>query len=214
MPISYIAVLDHFHLDNSIFLTSFAKSLAQHGRRKGIVVHGDSPYTDRLIQTGMMRQDARLRAVKDLNRRLIGLLADQGASTVGVHGFQKGLVTKDESGISIDEDALNQFHAAPHLLVSSLAEEEKEAVYVSLPEFVKAISQTIKNTEIILFSRKEEDEILVSQAETSLLWNDLPKGFEEESLPEEFENFNFPVKITSATAFADWPKLKKVTKID
>lgn len=68
MSKSFIAVLDHEHLENSIFLTSFAKSLAQLGDRKGIVIHGDSPYTDRLIQTGMMREDARLRAIKDLNK--------------------------------------------------------------------------------------------------------------------------------------------------
>lgn len=213
MPKSYIAVLDHEHLDNSVFLSSFARSLSQHGHRKGIVVHGDSPYTDRLIQTGIMREDARLRAIKDLNRRLIGLFADQGASTIGVHGYQKGLVKKDDSDISLNTNSLEQLHTTPHLLISSLVEAEKRAAFVSVPEFVKSISQSLEDTEIILFSRKEEDEILVSQSEITLSWDDLPDGFEEETLPEEFRNFNFPVKITTATAFSNWPNLEKVTEI-
>ncbi len=213
MPKSYIAVLDHEHLDNSVFLTSFARSLSQHGHRKGLVVHGDSPYTDRLIQTGMMREDARLRAIKDLNRRLIGLFADQGASAIGVHGYQKGLVKKDSTGVSINTDSLEQLHSTPHLLISSLVEEEKKTAYVPVPEFVKSISPSIEDTEIILFSRKEEDEILVDESETTLSWDDLPEGFEEETLPAEFQNFNFPVKMTTATAFSNWPNLEKVTKI-
>ena len=48
-----------------------------------------SEYTDRLMQTGMMREDARKRAVMDLNRRLITLFADHGVSAIGLNGFQK-----------------------------------------------------------------------------------------------------------------------------
>ncbi|MDZ7756314.1 hypothetical protein [Rhodohalobacter sp.] len=127
MPIHFIAVLDHQHLENSVFLTAFAKSLAKLGDRKGIIVHGDSPYTDRLIQTGMMREDARLRAIKDLNKRLIGLFADQGIPTIGVHGFQKEMATIKEGELWFNKEKIEDLHDIPNLLLSNLVDEMTDA---------------------------------------------------------------------------------------
>lgn len=213
MSKSFIAVLDHEHLENSIFLTSFAKSLAQLGDRKGIVIHGDSPYTDRLIQTGMMREDARLRAIKDLNKRLIGLFADQGIATIGIHGFQKGLIARKENGIEVDIKALNALHSTPNLLLSNLIEENGETVHLPLPQFARSIKQNIDESEILLFSKNEKDEILISESQSEFTWSDIPETFTKESIPDEFQNFNHSVKITTATDFANWPNLKKVTFI-
>ncbi|MEX2604206.1 MAG: hypothetical protein WD361_08375 [Gracilimonas sp.] len=213
MPINFVAVLDHEHLENSIFLKSFAKSLAKLGDRKGIIVHGDSPYTERLIQTGMMREDARLRATKDLNKRLIGLFADQGVVAIGIHGFQKGLIKKNGVKIKLDVKGLQQIHSVPNLLISNLAEGDDGPKYVPLTEFAYSISQQLEHAEILLFSKNEKDEILISESETRLSWGDLPKGFAEESLPEEFKNFDKSVKITTASDFANWPNLKNVTII-
>ncbi len=72
----YIAVLDYEHLDNGMFLTAFAKALSQQ-KSRGIILHGDSEYTERLIQTGIMREEATIRAMKDLNHRLVALFADE-----------------------------------------------------------------------------------------------------------------------------------------
>lgn len=213
MSIHFIAVLDYEHLENSIFLTSFAKSLAKLGDRKGIVIHGDSPYTDRLIQTGMMREDARLRAIKDLNKRLIGLFADQGVATIGVHGFQKGLVTKSGDEVRLDLSSLKSLHETPNLLISNLAEENGEAQHVPLPHFTKCIANDLEEAEILLFSKNEKDEILISESKSQLSWQELPAGFAETTLPDEFRNFAQPVKMTTATDFANWPNLKKVTII-
>ncbi|MEX2478275.1 MAG: hypothetical protein WD357_07550 [Gracilimonas sp.] len=214
MSISFIAVLDHEHLENSIFLTSFAKSLAKLGDRKGIIIHGDSPYTDRLIQTGMMREDARMRAIKDLNKRLIGLFADQGVPTIGIHGFQKGLIQNINGNLKLDIDKLNALHNAPNLLISNLVEENGEAAYVSLPEFARSVSAKLNKAEILLFSKNEKDEILISDSETQLSWDNLPSDFAKQSLPDEFQDFGDPVKITTATDFANWPNLKKMTQIE
>ena len=214
MPIDFIAVLDHEHLENSIFLTSFAKSLAKLGDRQGLIIHGDSPYTDRLIQTGMMREDARLRAIKDLNKRLIGLFADQGVPTIGVHSFQKGLVKKEGSKLSLNKDALNALHDSPNLLITNLVEEKGEPTHVPLPEFTKALSRQMDEIPIVIFSKNEKDEILISESENKLSWNNLPDGFAETTLPDEFRNFDYPVKVTTATDLANWPSLKKVTSIE
>lgn len=214
MSINFIAVLDHEHLENTVFLTAFAKSLANLGDRKGIVIHGDSPYTDRLIQTGMMREDARLRAIKDLNKRLVGLFADQGIPTIGIHGFQKGLITKHDDNILLNKKALDAHHATPNLLISSLVEHEGAPLHVPLPEFSRSISAELDDADILLFSKNEKDEILISETKEKLSWSSLPAGFAETTLPDEFRNFDHPVKLTTATDFANWPSLKKVTKIE
>ncbi len=213
MPINFIAVLDHEHLENSVFLTSFARSLAKLGDRKGIVIHGDSPYTDRLIQTGMMRKDARLRAIKDLNKRLIGLFADQGVATIGVHGFQKKLVSTVNGALNLDKDALEALHATPNLLISNLVNKNDEPEHIPLPSFAKFMETRLEEAEILLFSKNEKDEILISDSKKHLNWKDLPDGFAETTLPDEFRNFDHPVKMTTATDFANWPDLKKVTSI-
>lgn len=214
MSLDFIAVLDHQHLENSLFLTSFAKSLAKLGDRKGLVVHGDSPYTDRLIQTGMMREDARMRAIKDLNKRLVGLFADQGIATIGIHGFQKSLMSWNNGKMVVDQESLKEFHASPNLLISNLIDQQGSAMYLSLPEFAQALSTQLDHVDILLFSKNEKDEIMASSGETRLNWDTLSAEFEEESLPEEFKNFGNKVKMTTASDFANWPKLQKVTIIE
>lgn len=213
MPINFIAVLDHQHLDNSVFLTAFAKSLAQLGDRKGIVIHGDSPYTDRLIQTGMMREDARIRAIKDLNKRLIGLFADQGIPTIGVHGFQKELISLQNQQVTLNHQVLNELHHTPNLLISNLIDDHGSPKHVPLPSFAKALSDAIEEVEILLFSMDEKEEILVSSEQKELTWQQLSAEFIENSLPNEFHDFNETIQLTTATDFANWPNLKKTTKI-
>lgn len=214
MPINFIAVLDHQHLENSMFLTAFAKSLAQLGDRKGLVVHGDSPYTDRLIQTGMMREDARLRAIKDLNKRLVGLFADQGIPTIGIHGFQKGLISMEGETIRLEKEALDAHHSSPNLLISNLVEHNGDPKHIPLPEFVRSLSHELDHAEILLFSKNDKDEILISETKKKLSWDNLPAEFAQSTLPEEFQHFDHPVKLTTATDFANWPSLKKGTKIE
>ncbi|HBQ58789.1 MAG TPA: hypothetical protein DD671_03980 [Balneolaceae bacterium] len=214
MPTNFIAVLDHHHLENSVFLTAFAKSLAKLGDRKGIVVHGDSPYTDRLIQTGMMREDARARAIKDLNKRLIGLFADQGIPTIGVHGFQKELASIKDGELVFDKKKFKDLHDIPNLLLSNLVDNDGDQEHIPLPEFSAALSKTFDDAEILLFSMNEKDEILVQEEQKTLSWGELPPDFKEESLPEEFHNFGRSVRITTATDLANWPNLKKSTIIE
>ena len=213
MSIQFIAVLDHEHLENTLFLTTFAKSLAKLGDRKGLIIHGDSPYTDRIIQTGVMREEARLRAIKDLNKRLIGLFADQGIPTIGIHGFQKGFIKKEEDKLNLDRKALNAHHASPNILLSNLVERNGDPEHVPLAEFTRSVSRQLDDAEIILFSKDEKYEILVSESRKELSWDNLPEGFADQALPGEFQNFDHPVKLTTATDFSHWPELKKVTKI-
>lgn len=95
-----LALLDREHLDQSFFLKSLARELAE-AQRAGlrvVLLHGDSPYTDRIMQGGVMREEASSRAARDLNHRLIALLADAGVSAIGLLGRQKNLVTTEGTG--------------------------------------------------------------------------------------------------------------------
>jgi hypothetical protein len=213
MSINFIAVLDHQHLENTIFLTSFAKSLSNLGDRKGIIIHGDSPYTDRLIQTGIMREDAQIRATKDLNKRLIGLFADQGIPTIGIHGFQKEIVSIQNDEIVINKKKIKSLHHVPNLLLSCLADANGSQRYISLPRFSVALSNAYQDAEILLFSMNEKDEILIKDEQEILEWDAISEQIENETLPGEFKSFGKRVKITTATDFANWPNLKKCTVI-
>ena len=118
MNFAYIAVLDYDHLDNGLFLKTFANAIANH-KERGLILHSDSQYTDRIIQTGVMREDARIRAIKDLNNRLIALFADEGISAIGLNGYQRELISMAGDDITIDVEQLNKLPDQPVLLLSS-----------------------------------------------------------------------------------------------
>ena len=95
-----LALLDRDHLDQTFFLKSLAKELAgaQQAGIRVVLLHGDSPYTDRIMQEGVMREEASSRAARDLNHRLVALLADAGVSAIGLVGRQRGLLTRADGG--------------------------------------------------------------------------------------------------------------------
>ena len=208
----YIAVLDHEHLENSLFLTAFAKALSQHKGRRGIILHGDSEYTDRILQSGVMRQQAQIRATKDLNRRLIGLFADQGVSTVGLHCYQRGLVQIRNEDLVLNHKELNRIPSVPCLLLSNLIEKNGEIIPAPLPELSRLFT-TQTNSEIVLFSINDRDELLGFSDNKKMKWDEI-KGHElEKSVPKEFNNFHFPVTLTTAAGFENWPESEKMVKI-
>src|SRR5690554_5498427 len=120
----YIAVIDYEHLDNGMFLTAFARSLAQQKGSRGLIIHGGSDYAERLLQTGVMREDAVVRATRDLNHRLIALFADHGVAAIGLNAYQKSLIRMTESGPELDIGQFRRLPKQPHLLISNLIEDE------------------------------------------------------------------------------------------
>lgn len=177
----FIAVLSYEHLDNAMFLNAFSKALARKNSR-GIIVHEDSEYTERLIQTGMMREDAQIRAIKDLNHRLVALFADQGISTIGVNGYQKNLIYTDGTVISIDRNQFNNFPEHPMLLISSLISHSgtDKPIHCSLPVLTKILRHQLDIEKTFLFSIDDR---------SNLLNNDFPKKINTEHLASK-ELFN------------------------
>lgn len=210
---SYIAILDRYHLESALFLKSFAQALARQGTRKGIILHGDSEYTERLIQTGMMRQDAAVRATKDLNRRLIGLFADHNVSAIGLHGYQKDMVIHDGNGLRINTDVLDSLPSSPFLVISNLAMRNEEITPEPLSSFAQAFAHATNDSKIVLFSKKVEDELFTDTDIQTMKWVEISDHTRREVLPIEFQSFNNSCLITDTIHFGSWPNLKKAVKI-
>ncbi|MEX2601487.1 MAG: hypothetical protein WD355_07560 [Balneolaceae bacterium] len=211
----YIAVLDHNHLDNGLFLTAFAKSAAAQKGQRGIVIHGESDYTERLIQTGIMREEARIRAIKDLNHRLIALFADEGVATVGVHGFQRGLITESNGDLDVDVSQLRSMPDVPLLLLSNLIQSsgDKPPSPLSLPAYAFLLRDKLDIDEVLIFSMDDSDEILDRGSHDELRFSELDTEYKERVIPPEFRDAGQPFRITTARAFSSWPGLQGTTLI-
>ncbi|WP_138429220.1 hypothetical protein [Fodinibius saliphilus] len=209
----YLAALDYDHLDNGVFLTSLARSLSQQqGEKKlrSIIVHGDSEYTQRIIQTGVMSKEAKVRSVKDLNNRLVALFADQGVSTVGINPSQRKMITLKEDKLSLDHSFLNSLPEQSVLLLSTLVYniETESSTVVELPRLISFLGEELKVDELFLFSKDDEAEIFTNEATPEQIqWNTMEDDFREKRIPDEFSNFEQSVRLTSARDFNQLPKL-------
>ncbi len=213
---SYIALLDFEHLDHPVFLKSLAQSLSKHGNRKGIIVHGDSEYTNRLIQTGMMREDARERAILDLNHRLVALFADHGVSSIGLHGFQKELIgLNSDEKLVLNKSVLSSLPETPTLLISSLVSTADGKKYIHPVRLAEFLCNELEDHELVIFSQNHDSDIFLENTEpTDLKWNSLDDSFIEKNLSEEQLSIHTSALLTTGNSFAEWPNLKKRTKID
>ncbi len=213
---NYIAVLDYAHLDNAIFLTAFAKALKAHDTRKGIIIHGESEYTERLIQTGMMREDARIRSIKDLNRRLVALLADHGVSTIGLHGFQKELISRTENGLELNMDTFESLPQSPFLLLSTLIRNQNDELEaLSLTRLAAFLSDQLQNHVPVVFSMDEQEEIISEfKRPKQIAGIDLSAEFRQQYLPVEFHDFDQQFFLSSSGDFSTWPSNEKLTHIE
>jgi len=199
---NFLTVLDYEHLDNGMFLTTFAKTLSKKTSR-GIVIHGESEYTERIIQTGVMRDEATLRSIKDLNHRLVALFADEGVSTIALNGYQKSTVKHNNGNLIIDTGYLTNLPEQPMILLSSLAEdiETGKPVSVSLPLLAKSLQQAFEIPEITIFSKKENIEIFSENLPNNAIIPNESQSFVDTHIPKSFRNYEQPVNISTPSNF-------------
>lgn len=211
----YIAVLDYEHLDNGLFLSAFAKAVAKH-KKRGIIIHGESKYTERLIQTGIMRDEATVRAIKDLNHRLVALFADEGVSTIGVNGYQRSLIKETDGFFEIDVEQFQKFPEHPTLLISSLidSDESDQPKPISVATLAYELKKGLNIDDVILFSTAEGGDIIKQNlpAELSRKSPSDP-NFVEKHVPKDFHDIDYKVTLTTARDFTNYPLLKNATAI-
>lgn len=212
----YLAVLDYDHMDDGVFLSSLARSLTSVDLSDIMLLHGESVYTERIIQTGVMRDEATIRGIKDLNKRLVALLADEGVPAVGIHGYQRSVIRLEEETLQLDRDYLEKLPGGPLTLISTLVKTpgREDPVAVSLPRMTRFLKSRLDPKEVFLFAKSEESEIFAESFPTDpVRWEEMDPEFREEMIPAEFRDFGLPVRLTTAGAFQNIPDLGQTRQI-
>lgn len=212
----YLAALDYEHLDNGVFLTSLARAISKQSDVRPILIHGDSEYTERVIQTGVMRDEATVRSIKDLNHRLIALLADQGVSTIGINGYQRELITLENDSLSLDKTYLDRLPSQPALLLSTLVLDKVtgKPTPVTLPRLADFLRNELEVDDLFIFSASDTDELFTKEKKPEhMKWENLDQEYRDVFIPKEFQQFNRPVRLTTARQFDHIPKLEKTSLI-
>jgi len=214
MSINYIAILDHDHLDNGLFLSTFAKAVAAHSHR-GLILHSDSAYTDRIVQTGVMREEARLRAIKDLNNRLIALFADNGISAIGLNGYQREMISITGNDIKVDIKKIMELPEQPLLLLSTLiySTEENKPVSASLPIVARVLKNSLNINDLFLFTKNVDDEIIKTDLPATISQVQDKAMFIKTSVPYEFQDDLIEGRLTTASEFQNYPNIENATKL-
>ncbi|MEX0779348.1 MAG: hypothetical protein WD037_06420 [Balneolales bacterium] len=207
---NFLAIIDYEHLDNAIFLKSFSEAIAEQQGTRGIILHGDSQYTDRLIQTGMMSDDARQRSIKDLNHRLIALMADSGVAAVGMNGYQRNMISYDGTTLDLDTNLLVKFPVRTHLLLSNLIEDnrtQKPFAY-DLANLASSLYRELDIDEVFIFSKNEADESLTDSSMPKMLrFRELDTEFKNTTLPEDLLGLNVPYRLATTRSFRKLPEV-------
>jgi len=209
----YIAAIDYEHLDNGVFLTTLARSLSQQQGKeavRSIIIHRDSAYTERIIQTGVMREEATVRSVKDLNNRLVALFADQGVSTVGINPSQRNFITKKDNQLTFDHSFYETLPSQSVLLLSSLIYDmdSEQNVVLELPKMAQFLYKELGADELFIFSKSDESEIFTTDISDKMNWETIDPSFREKQIPNEFYALNQPVQLVTARDFNEIPDLK------
>ena len=215
---NYIAVLDHDHLDNNLFLKAFADAISRQRNVKGIILHGDSAYTDRIIQTGVMREDARFRSTRELNTRLIALLADSGVPAIGVNGYQKEIISydSDTDQLTIKKSFFDSIPGQTFLVLSNLIhiKNSKSPQAFPLTKLAVSLQSELDFEELFAFKKSEEDEVMIkNDLPERLNWNDLDENFKNEHVPNDLTDLNKTFNLVTSRSFMKVPDNSKVTKI-
>jgi hypothetical protein len=92
-----IVVLDRHHLEQPLFMKLFGQKIRRVKSERLIILHADSAYTQRLIDSGSDAEKAIIRSTKEINLKLVNLLAENGHSAASLHGYHKQAVFKTET---------------------------------------------------------------------------------------------------------------------
>lgn len=118
---SVLLFLDKKHLSDSLFMKLFGQKLVTFSRNKTVILlHGDSNYTEELHNNGMSIEDARIRATKEINQRLISLLADNGISAISMHGYHKNSISIQDGNVNVSNTIIQSLPPKVILVLSNL----------------------------------------------------------------------------------------------
>jgi hypothetical protein len=207
-----LLVLDDAHLGNALFMKAFGHSLSSLKGHRVAILHASERYTDSLIQTGMFRSDAAVRAAREINRKLVTWLADHGVSCASMHGDQRGLFTRRDDQLQVDRSKLESFAPQSTWLISTLiTQEEGAAGTVPLSEMARFLEIHIPADHVVVFSMAESDEILNPNENTHLNWSQRADFIER--IPNEFKAYTHPLVLSGTGSLGLIPDGKRIVTI-
>lgn len=186
----YLFIIDHEHLDNGGFLKLLSKNLAGLRLENFMLLHGDSAHTERIIQTGVMREQATIRSVKELNHRLTALFADEGIPLIAMNGFQRNTICQPagREGPEINAAYLKKLGGQTHLLLSNLVQGPEGPRPMPLALLAEALQQAIHFDYIIAFDASEDpNEIFASSGQAN--------GSDLAVRPKELKSSNLNISL-------------------
>lgn len=158
-----IALLDREHLDNGPFLKSLSVTLSQLVDVRVLFIHADSEYTDRVMQLGVMREEALIRSTRELNRRLSSLFSDEGSACVGLNGYQKDTLLLKDGALIVDSDYLREILSHSHIILSNMVTDRDNGgtAYVAPARLAATLSDALKPDHLIVFSTRESGSAII-----------------------------------------------------
>lgn len=207
-----LLVLDDAHLGNTLFMKSFGHALASLKGTRLAILHASERYTDSLIQTGMFRADASVRAAREINRKLVTWLADHGISCASMHGDQRGLFSASHSGLHADRSKLEAFAPQSVWLISTLvAGEQGSPISIPLAPMARFLETHLPADHVVLFSLAESDDILKPEGNVHLDWSQRVDFIHR--IPDEFKEYIHPVVLSGTGTLGLIPDGKRIVTI-
>jgi len=196
MKSTLIIFLDSEHLDQSLFMKSFAQKLVAFKNRRLIIVHGDNSFSKQLVKNGMNENDAIERSIKEINLKLISLFADSGIPAIGIHGYQRNIVMVEKNSIHIDGDYLNSLPSQAMIILSNLinSTSTNRHTTISSAELGFELSSHFANVTCLCFAVSEKATLSFKEfkpSETDLL----------NLVPEEVLRAGKPYFLTTLSDF-------------
>ncbi len=222
MPESiHLIYLDAYHLGDLLYVASMARMMGRLQRLPPcLFVHGSGEQAERLLEAeglfpeqrdGLVvartPQEAALveRALRQVNRRLVGTLTDEGVHAVGLHGTDRGLLrlrpdgvpTAGKTGWFQDLLRLRAVPVVSTLLRPRHAGTTREG---SPSATTLALARALENVVVVFFTRNDQPGVLDGEAPRKYLSLD---ALEEAMLPEpeavrRVAAAGLPVLLTSA----------------
>ena len=236
----YLIYLDDYHLDDLLYMPSLAQQMGRmrHARPACLFVHGSGEQADRLLEAeglfperegGVVQartpEEAALveRARRQVNRRVVGALTEEGVHAVGFQGADRGLLKVDDEGTVTTGRAtwlkdLVEKRAVP--VVSARAQRTAAAARaVPVPAATVALVRALGEADLVVvfFTRTNEPGIIEAERPLSNLPLDaLPDAIVPDSeAVHTVVTADIPVLLTSVRGLfsADEPQGTRIFNV-
>src|SRR5690625_7689274 len=115
----------------------------------------------RQMQPGVMGYEAEVRAMKELNTRLVSRLAHEGVASIGIHGHQKSAIRLQGKEVIVEKKAFDSLPPVPLLILSGLLESDTgRPSKAPLSAMAYALQLLYNIPELTISSKKKDVELL------------------------------------------------------